>query len=164
MTKELRQWAIEQAIHAKAKDVVSAADSYLDFVLLDDKSRTKAMQKEQEERGEVMEDWSPRKLTEAKERVMMNVISRYNRKLPVNGVQVASDLKLTQSCVSSHLAELVAWGYVGRSGNKFYPLRTLTGKLMPVVVTKMPEGIAKGYTGQLKAPLGDIATIKKKGN
>jgi hypothetical protein len=160
MTKELRQWAIEQAILAQAKDVVSVATTYLEFVQEDDTLTRKAKQAEQDERGEVEVEWHPKKLSQGKERVMLNVISRFNRDLPINGVKIAGDLKLTQSCVSSHLVELVKEGYVGRKGNKFWPLRSITGKLLPVLVHKMPKGVAQGYQGQMKAPLAEIARVK----
>lgn len=147
MTIDNRKWAIEQAVLAQSKDPVKTAQDFLKFINKTDQLTAEQHAAEQAERGEMEKEWSPKKLSDAKDRVMRNVISRFQRGLVINGVQIAKDLKLTQSCVSSHLADLVRDGYVGRQGNKFWPRLHDHGKAYARGGHEDAAGSGKGLHG-----------------
>lgn len=158
MTTELRKWAIEQAVLAKSKDVVKAAAEILSFVETDNQSRTQVT----EEREFVQRDWAVKELTKEQQVILSAMIKRWNDELPINGVQVAKDLKLTQSCVSTHMRNLLKLGYIQRQGNKFWPIRTIKGAMLPVKVYKVPAGVAKGYKHTpMVVPLKEVARVSK---
>jgi hypothetical protein len=155
-TIELRKWAIEQAIQANPKDAVEVAKDILKFVQGDNQPISN-VKEELEERGIISRDWSVKALTPEQSAVLSAMIKRFNAEEPISGVKIAKDVKLTQSCVSTHIRNLVALKYVGRNGNKFWPLRTIKGHKLPVTVVKLPSGVAKGYKGVLTATLKEVA-------
>lgn len=157
MTIELRKWAIEQAILSKAKDPVKTAEAMLDFVQEANQSRSNL----NSEREMIDTVWAVKSLTKEQQVILSVMIKRWNDEEHINGSIIAKEIKLTQSCVSTHMRNLLKLGYIARDGNKFWPVRTLKGQLLPVKVYQVPAGVAKGYKHTpMVTPLKEVVRMK----
>ncbi len=151
---ELRKWSVEKALEANAgKDVVEIAQAIHVFV-----GHQKVA--EGEDKKTVTKIWNPTPLTSMQKAVMTAMITRLRNDEKINGVQLAKDLKIEQSGVSLHLRNLIKLKYVGREGNKYWPLLTPSGQPLPPSLIKCPDMPAKGYK-PLTHTIGETAKIKR---